>query len=135
MSDFLPLTKTRAHLSDFEWLDPSAVTTADGHMVITMNQQVTNDLNLISGQVQSWNQLCFNKNAYFETSVSLPGKSDVGGFWPGVWTMGNLGRAGYGATNEGEWGSRPGAKVPRSHDKECGRTLMTRAMSVSPHAL
>jgi beta-glucanase (GH16 family) len=88
--------------SDFEWLDPSTVTTANGHMVITMNQQVTNDLNLISGQVQTWNQLCFNKNAYFETSVSLPGRSDVGGFWPGVWTMGNLGRAGYGASNEGE---------------------------------
>ncbi|THG97039.1 hypothetical protein EW026_g4893 [Hermanssonia centrifuga] len=25
------------------------------------------------------------------------------GLWPGVWTMGNLGRAGYGATTEGMW--------------------------------
>ena len=28
-------------------------------------------------------------------------------FWPGVWTMGNLGRAGYGATTEGEWAFTP----------------------------
>jgi hypothetical protein len=34
-------------------------------------------------------------------SVSLPGNNRIGGFWPGVWTMGNLGRAGYGATTEG----------------------------------
>ena len=95
------------HLSDFEWLDPSAVTTEGGHLVIKMNQQPINDLNLISGQIQTWNQLCFNKNAYFETSVSMPGKTDVGGFWPGVWTMGNLGRAGYGASNEGESRPRP----------------------------
>jgi beta-glucanase (GH16 family) len=52
--------------------------------------------------LQSWNQLCFNKNAYFEVSASLPGTSGVGGFWPGIWTFGNLGRPGYGATTEGE---------------------------------
>jgi beta-glucanase (GH16 family) len=69
-----------------------------------MNQENINDLNLKSGMIQSWNKLCFNKNAYFEVSASLPGKSNVGGFWPGVWTMGNLGRPGYGATTEGECG-------------------------------
>lgn len=36
-------------------------------------------------------------------NVSLPGPPDVGGFWPGAWTMGNLGRAGYGATTDGVW--------------------------------
>jgi hypothetical protein len=54
--------------------------------------------------LQSWNKLCFNKNAYFEVSASLPGTSSVGGFWPGIWTFGNLGRPGYGATTEGECG-------------------------------
>lgn len=89
-------------ISDFEWLDPSAVTTRDGHLVITMTQEPIHDLNLKAGMLQTWNQLCFNKNAYIEASVSLPGTSDVGGFWPGLWTLGNLGRAGYGATTEGE---------------------------------
>lgn len=36
-------------------------------------------------------------------SVSLPGRHDAPGLWPGAWTMGNLGRAGYGATTEGTW--------------------------------
>ena len=97
------VSRITTDLSDFEWLDPSAVTTKDGHLLITMSQEPINDLNLKSGMIQSWNQLCFNKNAYFEVSASLPGTSDVGGFWPGVWTMGNLGRPGYGATNEGEF--------------------------------
>jgi len=53
------------------------------------------------------------------TSVQLPGFNNVLGMysesivspqadrflglWPAVWTMGNLGRAGYGATLEGLW--------------------------------
>ena len=31
----------------------------------------------------------------------LPGPNNVVGLWPAVWSMGNLGRAGYGATLEG----------------------------------
>ena len=50
----------------------------------------------------SWNKFCFT-TGYIEVSVSLPGSSDVAGFWPGIWTMGNLGRAGYGATTDGTW--------------------------------
>jgi beta-glucanase (GH16 family) len=89
-------------ISDFEWHDPSVPTTKDGHLLITMSQENIHDLNLKSGMIQSWNQLCFNKNAIFEVSASFPGTSDVGGFWPGVWTMGNLGRAGYGGSTEGK---------------------------------
>ncbi|OWZ69788.1 hypothetical protein AYX14_04840 [Cryptococcus neoformans] len=88
---------------DFEWLDPSAVTTADGHLVIAMTQEPIHDLNFKSGMLQSWNKLCFNKHAYFEFSASLPGQTMYGGFWPGIWTMGNLGRPGYGASTEGMW--------------------------------
>lgn len=33
----------------------------------------------------------------------LPGDSVTGGFWPAFWTMGNLGRPGYGATTDGTW--------------------------------
>ncbi|WWC89094.1 uncharacterized protein L201_004012 [Kwoniella dendrophila CBS 6074] len=88
---------------DFEWLDPSAVTTKDGKLVLAMTQEPIHDLNLKSAQIQSWNQMCFSKNAYVEVSASLPGVSHIGGFWPGIWTMGNLGRPGYGASTEGEY--------------------------------
>lgn len=89
--------------SDLEWYDPSAITTADGKLVITITQEPIHNLNFKSGMLQSWNKFCFNKNAYIEFSASLPGTSGIGGFWPGVWTMGNLGRPGYGASTEGMW--------------------------------
>lgn len=53
--------------------------------------------------IQSWNKLCFNGGAYFEVSMSMPGNPRASGYWPGAWTMGNLGRAGFGATNDGMW--------------------------------
>ena len=33
--------------------------------------------------------------------MTLPGLNGVAGLWPAVWGMGNLGRAGYGASLEG----------------------------------
>lgn len=88
---------------DFEWYDPAAITTANGKLVIEMVQMPIHDLNFRSGMLQSWNKMCFSGSFYVEVSVSLPGNNIVGGFWPGVWTMGNLGRPGYGATTEGLW--------------------------------
>nr|KIR47083.1 glucosidase [Cryptococcus bacillisporus CA1280] len=88
---------------DLEWYDPSAITTRDGKLVITMTQEPIHDLNFKSGMLQSWNQLCFQYSVYIEVSVSLPGDDKIPGFWPGVWMMGNLGRPGYGATTEGTW--------------------------------
>lgn len=35
--------------------------------------------------------------------MRIAGANDVVGLWPAVWTMGNLGRAGYGASLEGLW--------------------------------
>lgn len=52
--------------------------------------------------LNSWNKVCF-KGGSFEVSVSLPGPAGVHGFWPGMWTMGNLGRPGYLATTDGLW--------------------------------
>ncbi|RSH94214.1 hypothetical protein EHS25_004017 [Saitozyma podzolica] len=89
--------------NDFEWYDPSAATTKDGHLQLTITQENIHDLNFKSGMIQSWNKLCFFRNAHIEVSLSLPGVNNVAGFWPGVWTMGNLGRPGYGATTEGTW--------------------------------
>lgn len=48
----------------------------------------------------SRNKFCFT-GGMFEAAVQLPGTNNVVGMWPAIWTMGNLGRAGYGATLEG----------------------------------
>ena len=50
--------------------------------------------------MSTWNKFCFT-GGYIETNVSLPGVNNILGLWPAVWTMGNLGRAGYGASLEG----------------------------------
>ena len=65
----------------------------------------------------SRNKFCFT-GGYIEANVSLPGVNNIAGktfpldltkqkmnatrgFWPAIWTLGNLGRAGYGASLEG----------------------------------
>lgn len=61
-----------------------------------------------SGMVTSWNKLCFT-GGYLEVSVQMPGDDFYSGFWPAVWLMGNLGRAG--ARREG--GGLCASKWPR----------------------
>jgi beta-glucanase (GH16 family) len=87
---------------DLEWYDPQAITTANGKLVITLSEMQNHDLNFQSGMLSSWNKFCFT-TGYVEVSVSMPGSPQAPGLWPAVWTMGNLGRAGYGATTEGMW--------------------------------
>lgn len=67
-----------------------------------MTEVENHDLNFMSGMLQGWNKFCFT-TGIVEVSVSLPGDAETPGFWPAVWTMGNLGRAGYGATTDGMW--------------------------------
>ncbi|GAA5986587.1 hypothetical protein JCM5350_008308 [Sporobolomyces pararoseus] len=87
---------------DYEWYDPDAIITKDGKLEITLSQEPIHDLNFRSGMLQSWNKLCF-QGGIIEVSMSAPGDSKTMGFWPGVWTLGNLGRAGFGASNDGVW--------------------------------
>ncbi|KAL0059725.1 hypothetical protein AAF712_013521 [Marasmius tenuissimus] len=105
---------------DMEWYSPSQVTTRDGALVITMDSvntllpnvtpnstapfTVPENFNLSyrSGMLQSWNKFCFT-SGYIEVGVILPGSSGFDGYWPGAWTMGNLGRPGYRATTDGMW--------------------------------
>ncbi|EER25480.1 Beta-glucan synthesis-associated family protein [Coccidioides posadasii C735 delta SOWgp] len=87
---------------DLEWYDPDAVTTKDGVLEIRFDAFQNHGLNYRSGMVQSWNQLCFT-GGRLEASISLPGRGDTSGLWPGFWSMGNLGRPGYAATTEGMW--------------------------------
>ncbi|KAF9443326.1 glycoside hydrolase family 16 protein [Macrolepiota fuliginosa MF-IS2] len=88
--------------NNLEWYDPAAVTTANGSLVITFSETPSHDLNFQGGLISSWNKFCFT-GGIFEAAVQLPGTNNVVGMWPAVWTMGNLGRAGYGATLEGMW--------------------------------
>ncbi|KAN0062053.1 beta-glucan synthesis-associated protein [Thecaphora frezii] len=87
---------------DYEWYSPEAVNTTGGALVITLDEYEKNNKNFRSGMVQSWNKLCF-QGGYIEIAAKLPGKHNSPGYWPGLWTQGNLGRPGYGATNEGMW--------------------------------
>lgn len=86
--------------NNLEWYDPAAITTANGSLVITLSAKETHNLNYQGGMMSTWNKFCFT-GGYIEASVMLPGVNDIVGLWPAVWTMGNLGRAGYGATLEG----------------------------------
>lgn len=58
--------------------------------------------NFKSGMAQSWNKFCYT-GGILEVSVTFPGRSDVGGLWPAVWLMGNLGRATYEASTNLMW--------------------------------
>ncbi|KZT57876.1 glycoside hydrolase family 16 protein [Calocera cornea HHB12733] len=87
---------------NLEWYDPRAVTTAGGSLKIWLNDTADRGEAYTGGMVASWNKFCFT-GGYVEVSVSLPGKSSVYGLWPAVWTMGNLGRAGYGGSLDGMW--------------------------------
>ncbi|CAO1624950.1 unnamed protein product [Sympodiomycopsis kandeliae] len=87
---------------DFEWYDPAAVTTEGGNMVITAIEHESHNLNFRSGHVSTWNKFCFT-GGYIEVRAQMPGSSSIAGWWPAAWTMGNLGRANYGATTEGTW--------------------------------
>lgn len=88
--------------NNYEWYSPEAVTTAGGALQITLDQVPTNNLNFRGGFLSSWNKFCFT-GGYLVASVQLPGSPHVAGLWPAFWTMGNLGRAGYGATTDGTW--------------------------------
>ena len=93
---------------DVEWYDPAAITTKDGALEITLSQKETHDLDYQGGMMTTWNKFCFT-GGLVEAAVQLPGSPIVTGLWPAVWTMGNLGRVGYGATTDGLVSSiRPG---------------------------
>ncbi|KAH8792942.1 beta-glucan synthesis-associated protein [Flagelloscypha sp. PMI_526] len=91
-----------AATGNMEWYDPQAITTANGALEITLSRKNEHDLDFQGGMIATWNKFCFT-GGMIETAVQLPGMTNVRGLWPAVWMMGNLGRAGYGATTEGLW--------------------------------
>ena len=97
---------------NLEWYDPAAITTKDGALEITLSLKRTHGLNYQGGKMSTWNKFCFT-GGLIETAVSLPGANNVIGLWPAVWTMGNLGRAGFGASLEGMVCAVPSLLVAR----------------------
>ncbi|KAJ1767874.1 hypothetical protein IW140_003430 [Coemansia sp. RSA 1813] len=88
---------------DMEWYDPHHITTTGGNLVITLEKNESHPgLPYTSSMLQSWNKRCF-QGGYLEARVSLPSDGSNTGYWPAIWTLGNLGRAGYGATTDGLW--------------------------------
>lgn len=82
--------------------------------------------------MSTWNKFCFT-GGYVETSVVLPGVNNIVGLWPAVWTMGNLGRAGYGASLDGMVSNPLSPNLTRTmayyKPYASGRILMTLATS------
>ncbi|CAH2355811.1 beta-glucan synthesis-associated protein Kre6p [[Candida] railenensis] len=91
-----------AATKDLEWYDPDAVTTVNGTLNLRMDAYKNHDLFYRSGMIQSWNKLCYTQGL-IRVSASLPYYGNVSGLWPGLWSMGNLGRPGYMSTTEGVW--------------------------------
>jgi len=87
---------------DLEWYDPDAVSTANGTLNLRMDAFKNHNLFYRSGMLQSWNKFCFTQGK-LEISARLPNYGNISGLWPGLWTMGNLGRPGYLATTDGVW--------------------------------
>ncbi|KAI5480337.1 glycoside hydrolase family 16 protein [Pseudohyphozyma bogoriensis] len=96
---------------DLEWYDPDNIGTEDGYLYIMLSKETnasSHGLGYLGGMLQSWNrklqnfprcqelsssipssEFCFT-GGYIEVAVSLPGDNKTSGYWPAVWTMGNL---------------------------------------------
>jgi len=69
----------------------------------TVNQEYREvTKNFKSGMLQSWNKFCFT-GGIVEVDVILPGDPYIGGLWPAIWLLGNLGRATYEASTNNIW--------------------------------
>jgi beta-glucanase (GH16 family) len=55
-----------------------------------------------SSMVQSWEKFCFT-GGIVEIDVILPGDPYIGGLWPAIWMLGNLGRATYESSTNNIW--------------------------------
>mmetsp|Transcript_23825 Transcript_23825/g.33434 ORF Transcript_23825/g.33434 Transcript_23825/m.33434 type:complete len:656 (+) Transcript_23825:45-2012(+) len=112
------------------YYNSSTVTTEDGHLKIKTSAEdtswsrydVTNKKWLRetrhykTGMVQSWNKFCFT-GGIVEIDVMFPGEASIGGLWPAMWMLGNLGRATYEASTNNIW--------PWSYNK-CNKTLQAK---------
>ena len=94
----------------------SAVTTVDGMLKISSyieptrwtrldpvdKKNVAEKKDFKSGMVQSWNKMCFT-GGIVEVDVIMPGDPFIGGLWPAIWILGNLGRSTYEVSTNNIW--------------------------------
>jgi beta-glucanase (GH16 family) len=99
-----------------QFYNSSAVSTENGFLKIATYLETTSwtrydhvnkrwkteRTNFTSGMVQSWNKFCFT-GGIVEVDVVFPGEPFIGGLWPAVWMLGNLGRATYEASTNNIW--------------------------------
>eukprot|EP00596_Hydrurales_sp_CCMP1899_P010011 CAMPEP_0119039412 /NCGR_PEP_ID=MMETSP1177-20130426/8873_1 /TAXON_ID=2985 /ORGANISM="Ochromonas sp, Strain CCMP1899" /LENGTH=582 /DNA_ID=CAMNT_0007003233 /DNA_START=119 /DNA_END=1864 /DNA_ORIENTATION=- len=99
-----------------QFYNASQVTTENGFLVIKTttedtkwkgfnpykNQKEEMSRHFKSGMVQSWNKFCFT-GGIFEVDIQFPGRHDVGGLWPAIWLLGNLGRATFESSTNLMW--------------------------------
>ncbi|TFK99147.1 beta-glucan synthesis-associated protein SKN1 [Pterulicium gracile] len=111
--------------NNLEWYSPEAITTSGGNLVISLLEYQIHELDYMGGFMSTWNKLCF-QGGYIEASIVLPGEATVAGLWPAFWTLGNLGRAGYGASLDGMW--------PYSYDSCDVGTLSNQTLNGGPEA-
>ncbi|KAJ7489436.1 beta-glucan synthesis-associated [Mycena latifolia] len=83
--------------NNMEWYDPEAVTTANGSLVITLSAKATHGLDYEGGE----NKFCFT-GGLLVAAATLPGTNNSAYYFYNL-SMGNLGRAGYGASLDGTW--------------------------------
>ena len=82
----------RSVIDDTEWTHYSAVDKEYKH----------EKKHFKSGMIQGWDKFCFT-GGIVEVDVVLPGEPDIGGLWPALWILGNLGRATYMASTNNIW--------------------------------
>ena len=88
--------------NNLAYFTPDAVTTRLGALEITATNTGFRDATYASGSVQGWNKFCL-QGGIVDVSYTLPGNPGVPGVWPGIWMMGNLGRATFTLSTEGLW--------------------------------
>lgn len=119
--------QTASGKKSLQYYNSSMITTENGNLVINTNTEDTKwkgwnpymkkyeimSRHFKSGMLQGWNKFCFT-GGIIEMEVQFPGRSDVGGLWPAVWLLGNLGRATFETSTNLMW--------PWSYSK-CNRDL------------
>ncbi|GAA5973131.1 hypothetical protein JCM11641_006283 [Rhodosporidiobolus odoratus] len=125
--------------NDMEWYEPDNVGTKDGYLYLELTKETkanSHGTGYLGGMLQSWNKFCWT-GGRIEVKLSLPGDTQVQGLWPAVWMMGNLGRAGYGATLEGMWpyvyDFCDAGTLPNQTNPETGLPAFTKAQGDQYH--
>lgn len=116
-----------------QYYNSSMITTKSGNLVISTNTEDTKwkgwnpfelkyeimSRHFKSGMLQSWNKFCFT-GGIIELDIQFPGRHDVGGLWPAVWLLGNLGRATFESSTNKMW---PWSYEKCDREKQKGQSL------------